>query len=104
MASRLSEQALGSIDKNDGEISGAGASYHVACVLLMARGVGNNEFSFRSLEKTISNVNSDALFTFGSETIHEQSIVDFIPLCSVFFGVFFKGGDLVLTKFFRVKE
>ena len=66
VAAGLVEDAFAGVDENDGDIGGGGAGGHVARVLLVARGVGDDEFSFGGGEVAIGDVDGDALFALGA--------------------------------------
>jgi hypothetical protein len=72
----LRKDALARIDKNDREVRSGGAGSHVSGVLLMARGIGNDELAALSGEIAISDVDGDALFTFSAKSISKLGEVD----------------------------
>ena len=45
MATGLREHATASVYQYDGQIGGGGGGHHVACVLLVARRIGNDVFA-----------------------------------------------------------
>jgi hypothetical protein len=57
------------VDQNDHRISGRCARHHVACVLFVARRVGDDELAFRRGEIAIRDVDRDALFAFCFQTV-----------------------------------
>ncbi len=76
VATGLREDALARIDKNDREVRSGGAGSHVSGVLLVARGIGNDELAALSGKVAVGNVNSDALFTLGAKSISKLGEVD----------------------------
>ena len=72
MAARLREHALPSVDEDDGDIGGGGAGGHVAGVLLVAGGVGNDELAPRGGDVAVGNVDGDAPLALGAETIGKE--------------------------------
>ena len=80
MAPGLGQHALARIDQDDGEIGCRGAGDHVAGILLMARRVGDDEFALFRREKSVGNVDRDALFAFGGKTINQKGEIDFLSL------------------------
>ena len=61
MPSRLGQDPLARVDKNDRDICRRGAGRHVAGVLFMARRVCHDEFASICIEKTVRHINGDAL-------------------------------------------
>ena len=62
----LDLHAVAGVDEDDGELAGGGAGGHVAGVLLVAGGVGDDEFAFVGGEVAVGDVDGDALLAFGS--------------------------------------
>src|SRR3546814_20082489 len=82
VAARLREHALARVDQDDGEVGGRRSGDHVARVLLVPRGVGDDELALLGREKAISDVDGDPLLAFGGAAADEQREVDFLPLRS----------------------
>jgi len=90
--------AVAGVNEDDGEVAGGGAGSHVAGVLFMAGGVGDDEFAFIGGEVAVGDVDGDSLFAFGAEAVGEESEVDLAFAGSaVFDGIFFDGGELVFV-------
>ncbi len=51
MAARLDQHALARVDQDDGEVGSRGAGDHVAGVLLVARGIGDDELALVGVVK-----------------------------------------------------
>ena len=62
---------LGGVEQEDGGVRGGGAGYHVARVLFVAGGVGDDVFAPRGAEVAVGDVDGDALFAFGFEAVGE---------------------------------
>jgi hypothetical protein len=73
---RLHQQALARIDQQHRDVRARCAGHHVACVLLVSWGVGEDEAATRCLEEAICDVDGDALIALGRQTIDQQCIVD----------------------------
>ena len=69
---RLGQQALARIDQHDGQVRGRGGGDHVARVLLVARGVGQDEAALADVEEAIGDVDGDALLALGGQAVHEK--------------------------------
>ena len=72
----LLDHTLARIDQNDGEVCCRGTSHHVAGVLNVARSIGDDEFALWRSEVAIGDIDGDALFALGLETISQQGEVD----------------------------
>jgi hypothetical protein len=69
---RLFEDALARVDQDDGEVGGGGARHHVAGVLDVAGGVGDDELAARGGEIAVGDVDGDALLALGAEAVGEE--------------------------------
>ena len=76
VATRLGEDAFARIDEDDGEVCGGGAGGHVAGVLLVAGGVGDDELAALGGEVAVGDVDGDALLALGAEAVGELGEVD----------------------------
>ena len=76
MPSRLRQNSLTSIGKQDSKFRGRCATCHVTRVLLVAGCVGHNERPARGRKVTIGYVDGDALLPLGLEPIDEKSEVN----------------------------
>ena len=72
--SGLRHDTLTRIDQQDRKLRGAGGSYHVARVLLVARRIGDDEFAQGRRE--VCDVDRDALFALGDEPIGQQREIE----------------------------
>ncbi len=76
MSPRLHQQALACIDQQHRDVRRGCAGHHVARVLLVPWGVGQDEAAARRLEEAICDVDGDALIALGRQTIDQQRIID----------------------------
>jgi len=65
-----------SVDEDNDEVGVRGAGDHVAGILDMTRGVGNDEFTPRRRKIFVGDVDGNALFPFGAQAIREEGQVD----------------------------
>ena len=83
MTARLRQHAVAGVDQDDGEIGGGRAGGHVARVLLVAGGIGDDEFAARRGELAICHVDGDALLALGREAVGEQRQIGLSTLGNV---------------------
>ncbi|MNT11001.1 hypothetical protein D3C72_1458590 [compost metagenome] len=62
---RLGQHPLARVDQDHGGVGGRGAGGHVAGVLLVPRGVGDDELTARRREIAVGHVDRDALLALG---------------------------------------
>ena len=72
VASRLLEHALAGVDEDQREVGGGRAGDHVARVLDVPRGVGDDELPLGRGEVAVGDVDGDALLALGAEAVGEQ--------------------------------
>ncbi len=77
MPPRLGQHPLARIDQHHGGIGGRGPRHHVARILLVAGGVGDDELSPRRGEISIGHVDGDALLALGRQTIDQKREIQF---------------------------
>ena len=70
----------GGVDQHDGGIGGRSARNHVAGVLFVAGGVGNDEFALGRGEIAVSHINGNALLALGSQAVGEAGEIRVFPL------------------------
>ena len=73
---RLGQHALPRIDQDDGDLGGRGAGGHVAGVLLVARGVGDDELALVCREVAVGDIDGDALLPLGGEAVDQEREVE----------------------------
>ena len=76
MAAGLLADAVARVDQHDREIGGRGAGDHVARVLLVAGGVGDDELAPRRLEVAVGDVDRDPLLALGAQAVGQQRQVE----------------------------
>src|SRR5690554_1396817 len=104
MAAGLGLYALFGVDQNHCHIGSGGSGNHVAGILFMAGGVGNNEFAFWSGEIPIGHVDGNTLFTLGGKAVYQQCQVYLFALGAVAPGVSGECGQLVVKDLLRLPE
>ena len=76
MPAGLFDDSLTGIDQHDGQIRCGGTRDHVAGVLHVAGGIGDDELATRGGEVAVGDVDGDALFAFGAQAVGEVGQVD----------------------------
>ena len=76
MAPGLREHPLARVDQHDRQIGGRGAGDHVARVLLVAGGVGDDEPALGRGEVAVGDVDRDALLALGPQPVGQQRQVE----------------------------
>ena len=69
---RLLDDAVARVDEDQREVGGRRAGHHVARVLDVAGGVGDDELAGRRGEVPVGDVDRDALFPLGPQAVGEQ--------------------------------
>ena len=72
VTARLRQNALGRIKQDNGYVSRRCARDHIACVLLVARRIGDDKAAVGRGEITVSNINGNALLALGDQAICQQ--------------------------------
>jgi len=73
---RLGQHAAGGVDQDHRQIGGAGAGDHVPRVLLMPRGVRDDEPPAGGGEVAVGDVDGNALLALSSQSVGRQRPVD----------------------------
>ncbi len=76
VAAGLRKDAFAGVDEDDGDVGGGGAGGHVAGVLLVAGGVGDDELAACGGEVAVGDVDGDALLALGAEAVGEQREIE----------------------------
>ena len=76
MAACLRNNTSSCINKDDGEVGSGAASYHVSCVLLVSRSVGDDELAQVCREVAISHIDGDAFLALSLQSVEQQGIVN----------------------------
>ncbi|MCY1523055.1 hypothetical protein D9M68_579380 [compost metagenome] len=74
----LGLHAITGVDQDDGQVAGGRAGGHVAGVLLMAGGVGDDELALGGAEVAVRHVDGDALLALGLQAVDQQRQVDVV--------------------------
>ena len=82
------------VDQDDRQLRRRGAGHHIAGVLLVSRGVGDNELALVRGEVPECDVDVDALLTFGLQAVDQQGQIDFVALSAE--RTYFGAGSLQL--------
>ena len=104
VAAGLRQDAVVGVDEDDGHIAGGGAGDHVARVLLMAGGVGDDELAPGGGEVAIRHVDGDALLALGLQAIDQEREVHATALGADGAAVLADGIELVLVDHPRVVQ
>ncbi len=88
---------LAGIHQQDGQLRGRGAGGHVASVLLVTRGVSDDELALFGGEIAVGDINGDALLPFRLQAVHQQRQIQLFASGAVFGGVAAHGGELILV-------
>ena len=104
VAPGLGEHALAGVDEDDGEVGGRGAGDHVAGVLLVARGVGDDELAPLGGEEAVGDVDGDALLALGGEAVDQEGEVELAALGADLLRVRLQRGQVVLEDQLRVVQ
>ncbi|MNT18084.1 hypothetical protein D3C72_1532660 [compost metagenome] len=68
------------VNQQNCQIAGGSAGRHIAGVLLMPRGIGDNKFALFSREIAIGHVNGDALLALGLQAVDQQCQIELFAL------------------------
>ena len=75
VAPRLLDDPLAGVDEHEGEVGGRVPGHHVARVLDVAGGVGDDELAQRRGEVAVGDVDGDALLALGPQAVGQQGEV-----------------------------
>jgi len=101
---RLGEEPLAGIDQDDRHLGGGCAGDHVAGILLVARGVGDDELALVGGEVAVGHVDGDPLLPLRLQAVQEEGIVDGSPLGADPLAVRLQGRQLILEHHLRIPE
>jgi hypothetical protein len=71
----LLDDPFAGVDEYQGEVGRRIPGDHVARVLHVARGIGDDEFASRCGEVAVGHIDGDPLLTFGAEPVREEGEV-----------------------------
>jgi hypothetical protein len=98
MAFGLRQDAFAGINENQSKIRVRRTSRHVACELLVARRIGDDEFSLGGCEVTVGHVDGDSLLPFVFQPIQQQRRIKLIAASPMFLAISLKSGDLIVVN------
>ena len=104
VAAGLGDDARACVDQDDGQIGGRSSGDHVARVLFVSGGVGDDELAAVCGEVAVCDVDGDSLLAFGFQAVAQQGVVDVVAGVSAAFAVPFEGVELVFVEPFAVEE
>src|SRR5699024_786066 len=90
--------AVTGVDHEHGGVGGGGAGDHVARVLFVAGGVGDDELALVGGEEAVGDVDGDALLALGGEAVDQQRHVELFALGAVFLRFGGYGRQLVFEQ------
>ena len=105
VAARLRNDARAGIYEDNGEVGRRAARNHVARILLVSRGVGDDKLTLVGREVAIRHVDGDALLALGFQPVEQQGVVN-LACAGIAHAlrVALQGRELVFVEFFRVEE
>ena len=104
MTAGLVEHALARIDQQDRQVAGGRAGGHIARVLLVPRGVGDDKFALFGREVAIGHVDGDALLALSLQAVHQQRQVQLFALGAVTLAVVVQRRELVFIDLARIVQ
>ena len=100
----LGLHTVAGVDQDDRQVAGGGASGHVAGVLLVAWGIGDDELALGGAEIAVRHVDGDALLALGLQAVDQQRQVDVIAGGADLLGVLGDGFQMVFVDHLRVVQ
>ncbi len=100
----LRQHALARVDEDDREVGVRGTGRHVAGVLLVARGVGDDELALVGRKEAVGDIDGDALLPLRGEAIHEQGEIDAFITDRAVPALLAEGSELVVEDELAVIE
>ena len=104
MPASLFGRAGAGVDEDDDGIGGRGSRDHIPGVLHVSGAVGKDERATVGGEVPVGDVDGDALFAFGPQTVGEQSEIELTSQESAFPAGRCHGGELVGEDRLRIVE
>ena len=95
---------MAGVDEDDRQIGGGGTCGHVARVLLMAGGVGDDELALFGGEVAVGHIDRDPLLPFVLEAVGEQGQIDLCAGGAVAGGILGDRGELIFVDHLRLVE
>jgi len=85
-----------SVNQNDRQVGGRSAGRHVAGILLVAGGIGDDELALLGREKAISEIDGDLLFALGRKSVEQQREVEVFHRVGQLAGILTQRLDLIV--------
>ena len=101
VASRLRQHTLARVDQDHGHVRGRRPGDHISGVLLVARGVCDNELALVGRKEAVRHIDGDALLTLRREVVEKQRKVELAIGGAKPFGVGCEGRKLIVVKQLR---
>ena len=100
----LGEDALAGVDQDHRDVGGRRTGDHVARVLLVAGGVGDDELATLGREEPVGHVDRDALLALGGQAVEQQREVEVAALGADLGRVGLERGEVILEHEVRLVE
>ena len=100
----LREDPVAGVDEDDRQVGGRGPGGHVARVLLVAGGVGDDELPLVGGEVAVGDVDRDPLLPLVLEAVGEEREIDLVARRAVAARVLLDRGELVFVDHLRFVE
>ena len=100
----LRDHARAGIHQDDRQIRRGTTRDHIPGVLLVPRGVGDDELTVVRAEIAVSHIDRDTLLTLGLQAIQQQSVVDMLAGVAHTLAVTLQGIQLILVYFLTIKQ
>ena len=100
----LGQHAFAGVDQDHGEVGVGGAGGHVAGVLLVPGGVGDDEGAPVGGEEPVGDVDGDPLLPLGLQAVDEQGEIEVVPRGAMAGAVAGQGGQLVVEDQLGIVE
>ena len=104
VAPGLGQDPLAGVDEDHRHLRGGGAGDHVAGVLLVTGGVGDDELALVGGEEAVGDVDGDPLLALRLQAVEEQGVVDLLPLGADPLAVRLQCRQLVFEDQLRIPE
>jgi hypothetical protein len=101
---RLGEHAFARVHQDHRQVGGGGAGDHVAGVLLVAGGVGDDELALVGGEEAVGDIDGDPLLALGGEAVDQEGEIDRPALRADLAGIRLQRRQLVLEDHLRIVE
>ena len=104
MPPRLGDDARSGVDQDDRQVGRRAAGDHVAGILLVPGGVGDDELAVVGREIAIGHVDGDALLALGFQAIEQKGVIDVVARVAHPLAVALQGVQLVLINLLAIEK